>query len=101
MDKEKAFISFFNKKKGFPKFISKKRINRESYFFINERHNYYITKNSVVIPKIKKVRITSGNQLPYESSIISGKIIRHYNKYYVLFIMKKMIIKILLRMILS
>ena len=61
-------------------------MNKESYYFINERHNYYITKNSVVLPKLKKIRITNGNLLPDESSIISGRIIRHYDKYYVMFI---------------
>lgn len=61
-------------------------MNKESYYFINERHTYYITKNSVVLPKLKKVRITNGNLLPYKNNIISGRIIRHYNKYYVLFI---------------
>ena len=86
MAKRNAFKAFFNKKKGFPEFKKRRRVNKESYYFINERHNYYITKNSIVLPKLKKIRITSGNQLPDESTIKSGRIIRHYNKYYVLFI---------------
>ena len=86
MAKEKAFKDFFNKTKGFPEFKSRKRINKESYYFINEQHNYRITKNSVVLPILKKVRITNGGQLPDESDISSGRIIRHYNKYYVMFI---------------
>ena len=86
MAKEKAYKDFFDKKKGRPKFKKRKRVNKESYYFINERHNYYITKHSVVIPKLKKIRITNGDQLPDESDIISGRIIRHYNKYYVMFI---------------
>ena len=86
LSKEKAFKSFFKNKKGFPKFKSRKRINKKSYYFINEQHNYYITKNSVVLPKLKKVRITNGKLLPDESNIRSGRIIRHYNKYYVMFI---------------
>lgn len=86
MSKAKAYDDFFNHKKGFPKFKPGKRINKESYYFINERHNYYITKNSVVLPKLKKIRITNGDSLPDENSIISGRIIRHYDKYYVKFI---------------
>ena len=86
MSKAKAYEDFFDGKRGFPKFKSRKRMNKESYYFINERHNYYITKNSVVLPKLKKVRITNGNLLPYKNNIISGRITRHYNKYYVLFI---------------
>ena len=86
MSKDKAYKAFFKNKKGFPKFKSRKRINKESYYFINEHKNYYINKNSVVLPKLKKVRITNGDSLPDISSIISGRIIRHYNKYYVMFI---------------
>jgi len=86
MDKDKAYEDFFNHNKGFPKFKSRKRINKESYYFINQNHTYYITKNSVKLPKLKKVRITNGDQLPDEYSIISGRIIRYYDKYYVRFI---------------
>ena len=86
MDKEKSFKYFFKNKKGFPKFKSRKRMNKESYYFINVNHTYYITKNSVVLPKLKRIRITNGDKLPDEYSIISGRIIRHYDKYYILFI---------------
>jgi transposase, IS605 orfB family len=86
MDKDKAYEDFFIHDKGFPKFKSRKRMNKESYYFINQNHTYYITKNSVKLPKLKKVRITNADQLPDEYSIISGRIIRHYDKYYVMFI---------------
>nr|DAD62403.1 MAG TPA: endonuclease [Caudoviricetes sp.] len=86
LSKENAYNDFFKKKKGYPKFKKRKRVNKESYYFINARHNYYITKNSVVLPKLKKVRITNGDQLPDESDIIFGRIVRQYNKYYVMFI---------------
>ena len=86
IDKEKAYKSFFKNKKGFPKFKSRKRMNKESYYFINENRTYYINKNSLVLPKLKKVKITNGNQIPDKDTIISGRIIRHYDKYYVLFI---------------
>ena len=86
MEKENAYKDFFDKKKGYPEFKKRRRVNKESYYFINEYNNYYITKNSVVLPILKKIRITSGNQLPDKNSIRSGRIIRHYNKYYVMFI---------------
>ena len=86
LTKEKAYKSFFNNKRGFPKFKSRKRMNKESYYFINENHTYRISKNSVVLPKLKKVRITNANLIPDESNIHFGRIIRHYDKYYVLFI---------------
>ena len=84
--KEKAYKAFFKKNKGFPKFRPRRKLNKESYYFINEQRNYYITKNSIKLPKLKKVRITNGHQLPDEASIRSGRIIRRYNKYYVKFI---------------
>ena len=84
--KAKAYEDFFDGNRGFPKFKSRKRMNKESYYFINENHTYYITKNSVILPKLKKIRITNGNSLPDKDDIISGRVIRHYDKYYVLFI---------------
>ena len=83
--KEKAYLDFFNGKKGFPKFKSRKRINKESYFFIKD-NIHYISNNIIKLPILKKVRITNGNTLPDKSLITSGRIIRHYNKYYVMFI---------------
>lgn len=85
MEKEDAYKTFFKKKKGFPKFKKRKRINKESYFFIKDNIRY-INKNIIKLPILKKVRITSGNRLPDKDSITSGRIIRHYNKYYVMFI---------------
>lgn len=84
--KAKAYEDFMNHNKGFPKFKSRRKMNKESYYFINQNHTYHITKNTIKIPKLKKVRITNGNKLPDELSIISGRIIRHYDKYYVMFI---------------
>ena len=86
MCKEKAYLDFFNHDKGLPKFKSRKRMNKESYYFNNQQHTYYFTKNSVVLPKLKRIRITNGDSLPNENSIISGRIVRHYDKYYVKFI---------------
>ena len=86
MDKEKGYKDFFDKKKGLPKFIKKKRVNKESYYINNQNKTYHFTKNSVVLPKLKKIRITNGDRLPDESTITSGRIIRHYDKYYVMFI---------------
>ena len=86
MCKEKAYLDFFNHDKGLPKFKSRKRMNKESYYFNNQQHTYYFTKNSVVLPKLKRIRITNGDSLPDENSIISGRIVRHYDKYYVKFI---------------
>jgi len=85
MAKEKAYRVLFKKKKGFPKFKSRKRINKESYFFIKDNIRY-ISKNIIKLPILKKVRIINSNQLPDKDSITSGRIVRHYDKYYVMFI---------------
>ena len=85
ISKDKAYLAFFNGKKGFPKFKSRKRINKESYFFIKD-NIHYVSKNIIKLPILKKVRISNSDLLPDISLITSGRIIRHYNKYYVLFI---------------
>ena len=85
ISKDKAYLAFFNGKKGFPKFKSRKRINKESYFFIKD-NIHYVSKNIIKLPILKKVRITNSDLLPDISLITSGRIIHHYNKYYVLFI---------------
>ena len=85
MSKAKAYEDFFDGNKGFPKFKSRKRINKESYFFIKD-NIHYINKNIIKLPILKKIRITNSNQLPDKDSITSGRVIRHYNKYYVMFI---------------
>lgn len=53
LSKEKAYKSFFKKKNGFPRYKSRKRINRESYYFIKD-NIHYIGKNIIKLPKIKK-----------------------------------------------
>ena len=85
LSKEKAYKSFFKKKNGFPRYKSRKRINRESYYFIKD-NIHYIDKNIIKLPKIKKIRITNNKDLLDKLSILSGRIVRHYNKYYVMFI---------------
>ena len=87
MDKEKAYLDFFDDNKGFPKFKSRKRINKESYYFISNTHTYYTNINNIIkLPILKNVRISNNKDLPDENSIISGRIVRHYDKYYVMFI---------------
>lgn len=86
MNVEKSFKEFFKKNRGFPKFKSRKRLNKESYYFIKDGVHYTDNKNIIKLPILKKIRITDSKSLPNINSIISGRIIREYNKYYVLFI---------------
>ena len=85
MNAEKAFIKLFKNKKGFPKFRSRKRIHKESYFFIKDQINY-ITHNIIKIPILGKIRITQNYDLPNIKDVTSGRVIREYNKYYIMLI---------------
>ena len=88
MNKEKAYKRFFKKGEGFPRFKSRKYLNKESYFFIKD-NIHYIKKNIIKLPILGKIRITENDYLPDIESISSGRIIREYDKYYVMFIVKE------------
>ena len=87
MTKEKAYKRFFKTKHGFPKFKSRKKLNKESYFFVKNNVKY-IKKNIIKLPILGKVRITENSYLPDLDKISSGRIVREYNKYYAVFIIK-------------
>jgi transposase, IS605 orfB family len=72
-------------KKDFPKFKSRKRIHKESYYFIKDQIGY-ITHNIIKIPILGRIRITQNYDLPNIEDIISGRVIREYNKYYIILI---------------
>ena len=72
-------------RKDFPKFKSRKRTHKESYFFI-KNHINYIKYNIIKIPILGKIRITQNYDLPNIRGITSGRVIREYNKYYIMLI---------------
>lgn len=83
-DEEISFKSFFEKRKCFPEFISKENVNNETYYFVKDKIEY-ISKNVIYLPVLKNTRITSGDKLLPDKDIIkSGRIVRNYNKYYVM-----------------
>lgn len=86
MSKEKAYKDFFKSNKGFPKFKSRKRLNKESYFFIKDNIHYTDNKYIIKLPILGEVRITEHGYLPDIETINSGRIIREYDKYYVMLI---------------
>ena len=75
-------------RKDFPKFKSCKRIHKESYYFIKESIRY-ITYNIIQIPILGKLRITQNYDLPNIESVRSGRVIREYNKYYIILIYER------------
>ena len=78
--------AYYANRKSFPGFIVKNRVDNESYYFIKDSIQY-ISKNVIQLPVLGNTRITSGDKLlPDRDSIKSGRIVRNYNKYYVVFI---------------
>ena len=71
----------------FPKFKSRKKLNKESYYFVKNNVKY-IRKNIIKLPILGKVRITENSYLPDLDKISSGRIVREYNRYYAVFIVK-------------
>ena len=72
-------------RKDFPKFKSRKRIDKESYFFAKEPITY-ITHNIIKIPILGKIHITQNYDLPNIEDVTSGRVIREYNKYYIMLV---------------
>lgn len=88
---ETSFNSHIKRYGSPPPLVSKKRINRESYYFYDRNHKYYTkNKNRIKIPDLGKVRISSGYRLPsLETSIVSGRVVREYHKYYVVLLYRR------------
>jgi len=82
MTGEKSFKKFFRKQGGFPRFKSRKRMNKESFFFIKDGI-HYLDKTHLKLPILGTVRITESNYLPPIEAITSGRVIRKFNKFYV------------------
>ena len=89
LNTEKAFKRFFKRHNGFPKFKSKKRLIKESFFFIKDNIHYTNNKYIIKLPILCKVRITEYRYLPDISTITSGRVIKEKDKYYVSFIVEE------------
>ena len=81
----KHLKSFLRTRKDFPKFKSRKRIHKESYFFAKEPIRY-INHTIIKIPILGKIRITQNYDLPNIEDITSGRVIREYTKYYIMLV---------------
>lgn len=92
MIQEKSYKNFFQKLKkkekvSAPRFKSRKRMNKESFYFIKDAIHFDTQKKNIIkIPILKSIRISERNYLPDEKSIVSGRLIREYDKYYLMFI---------------
>ena len=66
-----TFKNFFKKKGGFPCFKSRKRIKKESFFFIKDNIHFDTGKKNIIkLPILGNVRITQRDYLP-EKELIS------------------------------
>ena len=92
MTQEKSYKNFFRKLKRHekttsPRFKSRKNMTKESFYFIKDNIHFDTGKKNIIkIPILKNIRITERNYLPDENTISSGRLIREYDKYYLMFI---------------
>ena len=87
MTTETGLKKFFKKNVGFPHFKSRKRMKKESFFFIKDSIKFDTgSKNIIKIPILGKVRITERNYLPDKKFVTSGRVIKDGKKYYLMFI---------------
>lgn len=92
LTQEKAYKNCFRKMKAgsktrLPRFVSRKRLTKESFFFIKDGIKFDTQcKNIIKIPILHAVRITERDYLPDVSKVTSGRIIRDRDKYYIMFI---------------
>ena len=84
MNLNKAYSNFFkDKKKGFPKFKTKKN-DRHSYTTFNQKNNIRFVGKYIKLPKIKLVKCRQHRQIPADWKIKSATISQSSNgKYYV------------------
>lgn len=83
----RAFDKLRDGKFEFPRFKSKKHIHNESFYFIKDSvHFNTLNENIIKLPYLKYTRISNPRDLPTEEDLVSGRIIRENNKYYVMFV---------------
>lgn len=84
LDCEKAFKRFFKKQANFPKF-KKRNKNHCSVYFCRPRLSYVIKYNrhNIKLPLLGWVRFKEFGYLPKNKTIISGRITKRANRYFV------------------
>ena len=83
---ERAYKRFFKKNSGHPRFHARKMVTKESYFFIKNGIRFDYDSRIIKIPILGKVRVTEKDYLPDISTITSGRVVREYDKYYLVFL---------------
>ena len=79
---EKAYKDFFSGKSRFPKFKSKKR-SRDSYTTNNQGGNIRIENSFIILPKIKKVKISLHRQIEGTIRRVTISRTKDYKEYYI------------------
>lgn len=84
LDCEKAFKKFFKKQANFPKF-KKRGKSSSSVYFCRPRLSYVIKYNrhNIKLPLLGWVRFKEFGYLPKNKTIISGRITKRANRYFV------------------
>ena len=94
MNGDKAFIDFFKKAKGFPKFKKKKNQDVKAYFPKNNKTDWTLERHRVKIPTLGWVRLKEFSYIPVNLIIKSGTVSQKADRYYVSILVEERDIKI-------
>ncbi len=94
MNGDKAFIDFFKKAKGFPKFKKKKNQDVKAYFPKNNKTDWTLERHRVKIPTLGWVRLKEFGYIPVNLIIKSGTVSQKADRYYVSILVEERDIKI-------
>ena len=82
MEAEIAFKRFFKGLSGYPRF--KRKNDNQSYYFIKDQVK--IKSKKIKVPILGWLKLKEYDYIPEDTNVVSGRIIKEYNKYYVMFI---------------
>lgn len=80
---ETAFRKFFDGKAGFPRFKRKANQDVKLYFPKNNKGDWKIYRNKLMIPTLKKVRLKEFGYLPAGAKVINGTVSYKAGRFYV------------------
>ena len=80
---EMAYKRFFKGQSKFPKFKKKNKSDIKLYFPKNNKGDWKIERNKIMIPTLKNVRLKEYGYIPIGAKVISGTVSKKANRYYV------------------
>ena len=80
---ETAYKRFFKGQSKFPKFKKKNKSDIKLYFPKNNKGDWKIERNKIMIPTLKNVRLKEYGYIPIGAKVISGTVSKKADRYYV------------------